>query len=156
LGGQIVLEEYTFKLANGWPGLTNLGEAFAALLPGEPVWAEIKDRLVILSNGMMSFFAKNACEIAQHVRISDETGTAEGGALFNQENVPSESFFYAVLHVFDERTANKARENGRKAGEAIKAFKDVVGDKVFQFGGDASTGLGYSTVTLDEHGEAQA
>jgi CRISPR-associated protein Cmr4 len=155
LGGQIVLEEYTFKLANSWAGLAQVGEAFAALLPSEPMWIEAKERLVILSNGMMSFFAQNACEVAQHVRISDETGTAEGRALFNQENVPSESFFYAVLHAFDERTANKAKENRRKTNEAIEAFREVADDKVFQFGGDASTGLGYCTVKLNEQGEAQ-
>jgi len=31
----------------------------------------------------------------------------------------------------------------------------VADDKVFQFGGDASTGLGYCTVKLNEQGEAQ-
>jgi CRISPR-associated protein Cmr4 len=149
-GGQIVLEEYTFKLANGWSRIAKVGETIGALLPNDPVWSEIKDRLVILSNGMMSFFAQNSCEVAQHVRISDETGTAEGGALFNQQNVPSESFFYAVLHAFDERTANKAKENRREAGAALEAFEEKADDKVFQFGGDASTGLGYCTVKLNE------
>ncbi|MDA1277408.1 MAG: type III-B CRISPR module RAMP protein Cmr4 [Verrucomicrobia bacterium] len=150
LSGQIVLEEYTFKSANNWAGLAKLGEAMATLLPDDPIWTEVKDRLVILSNGMMSFFAQNACEIAQHVKISDETGTAEGGALFNQENVPSETLFYAVVHAFGERTANKSKEQRRDAPEALKAFEEKLIERgVFQFGGDASTGLGYCTVRLD-------
>lgn len=148
LGGQVVLEEYTFKSANNWAGLAKLAEALAALLPGDAVWTEVKDRFAVLSNGMMSFFARNACEVAQHVRISDETGTAEGGALFNQENVPSESFFYTVLRSFDERTANRTKEERRTAGAAIEAFQKATERRVFQFGGDASTGLGYCTVTL--------
>ncbi len=147
LNDKVVLEEYTFTRANGFP--PNLGSTLAALLPEDPVWQEVKDRLVILSDGMMSFFAQNACEVSQHVRIDDETGTAAGGALFNQENVPSETLFYAVLHASDERTANKQKDKRRKAGEALEEFGKKVADrKVFQFGGDASTGLGWCTVKL--------
>jgi CRISPR-associated protein Cmr4 len=149
LGTQVVLEEYTFKHANGLD-LTRLGETLAGLLAGDPVWEEVASRLVILSNGMMSFFAQNACEVAQHVRISDETGTAEGGALFNQENVPSETLFYSVLHAFDERTAGKPNDQRRNAAAALTAFQEKVpAGSVFQFGGDASTGLGYCTVKLN-------
>jgi CRISPR-associated protein Cmr4 len=85
--------------------------------------------------------------VAQHVKINDETGTAEGGALFNQENVPGETMFYSLLHAFDERTANKAKDQRRTADEAVKAFENKVADlSSFQFGGDASMGLGYCTV----------
>jgi len=150
IDSQIVLEEYTFK-ASSWGGLAKLGEAFSTLIGEDPVWSEVKDRLVILSNGMMSFFAQNACEVAQHVRIDDETGTAAGGALFNQENVPSESMFYSVLHALDERASKKSETEKRTAGAALIAFGDKVHEKqVFQFGGDASTGLGYCTVKLNE------
>jgi CRISPR-associated protein Cmr4 len=150
LGDKVVLEEYTFTRA-GSDEAAKVGAALAKLLDGDPVWLEVRDRLVILSNGMMSFFAQNACEIAQHVRISDETGTAEGGALFNQQNVPSETLFYSVLRAFDERIPNKAKDERRKSQVAINAFEAKVNSKeVFQFGGDASTGLGYCTVKLNE------
>jgi CRISPR-associated protein Cmr4 len=146
LGTQLVLEEYTFSSAN-WAGLAKLGEALAKLLPSDLVWQEVQDRLVILSNGMMSFFAQNACEVAQHVRISDETGTAAGGALFNQENVPSETMFYSVLHAFAGRGE---KFKAKKPGEALDAFlkKLDAASHLFQFGGDASTGLGYCTLRL--------
>ncbi len=147
LGDKLVLEEYTFTRI-GTEEASNVATALEMLLQ-DPVWSEVKDRLVILSNGMMSFFAQNACEVAQHVRIDDETGTAAGGALFNQENVPSETLFYSVLHGFDERTAKKTKSDRRKAEAALNAFGEKVAAKqVFQFGGDASTGLGYCTVKL--------
>jgi CRISPR-associated protein Cmr4 len=147
---QIVLEEYTFTHAGDLPN--GVGTALRGLLADE-VWSEVASRLVILSNGLMSFFTQNACEIAQHVRIDDETGTAAGGALFNQENVPSEALFYAVLQAFDERTVNKPREQRHKADDALKAFEKKVSERgVFQFGGDASTGLGYCTVAFDKKG----
>lgn len=149
LGDKLVIEEYTFKIATpGWPGLNRLGEHLASLLPEDAVWREIANRLVILSNGMMSFFAQNACEIAQHVRISDETGTAEGGALFNQENVPAETLFYALIHATDSRVKH-GDYAAKKAPDALDAFgQKVKAPGVFQFGGDASTGLGYCSVHL--------
>ncbi len=142
---QIVLEEYTFaRVGNDEAG--TIGDALKNLFTGDPVWAEVATRLVIVSDGMMSFFAQNACDVAQHVRIDDETGTAAGGALFNQENVPSETMFYAVVHAFAGRGA---AFNGKKAADALKAFEDKLTGKAFQFGGDASTGLGWCSLKLD-------
>lgn len=146
LSGSVVLEEYTFSQAGTLP--SRLGSALSNLLPGDPVWKEVASRLVILSDGMMSFFARNACEIAQHVCINDQTGTAKDQALFNQENVPSETLLYAVLNATDSRLKAGAYE-GKKAGDALDALETKLkATPVFQFGGDASTGLGYCTVTL--------
>jgi CRISPR-associated protein Cmr4 len=146
IDGKVVLEEYTFTHSGDLPA--KLGDSLANLLD-DPVWQEVASRLVILSNGMMSFFAQNACEVAQHVRIDDETGTAAGSALFNQENVPSETLFYSVLHATDERAANKAKDQRRTEAQALEEFSKKVADRqVFQFGGDASTGLGWCTVKL--------
>ena len=143
LGQQIVLEDYCLGTSGAYPD--NLAAEIAALLPAEQVFQSIKDRLVVLTNGMMSHFVTTACEVAQHVRISDETGTAEGTGLFNQENVPADTLFYSQLG------ANPGRGKGesRTADEALTAFGDkIISSRVFQFGGDASTGLGFCTVTL--------
>lgn len=147
--GQLVLEEYTFKpTTQPWQGLPKLGDALAALIEGDPVWAQVKDRLIILSNGMMSYFARNACEIAQHVRIDDATGTASPGGLFNQENVPSETLFYAVIQGVQSRV-NAMPYKDRTASDVLNEFaRKVMSVQVFQFGADASTGLGYCSVNL--------
>ena len=150
---RVVLEEYTYT-PKGWLGLGKLGERFAELLnpPGaeaDPVWKEVPSRLVLLSDGMMSFFAKNACEVAQHVRINDETGTADPRGLFNQENVPSETLFYAVIHA--TRSRLKCDPWTTKTDvDALDEFAAKVASQIaFQFGGDASTGLGYCTARID-------
>src|SRR5439155_282490 len=52
---QVVLEEYTFTNAGELP--TGLGSALQELLNEDEVWKEVASRLVILSNGMMSFFS---------------------------------------------------------------------------------------------------
>lgn len=140
----VVLEEYTFIKANKLPdGLT---DAFESLLPDDQVWKEVSSRLVILSDGMMSFFAQNACEVAQHVRINDETGTAEQRALFNKENVPSETLFYTVVYAFNERAKTGKK---RTAKDAIDELMRKINETNFiQLGGDSSTGCGYCTLSF--------
>jgi len=134
LGDKVVLEEYTFTRADDLP--PGLGAALQALLPEDPVWAEVASRLVILSDGMMSFFVQSACEIAQHVAIADETGTAKEGALFNQENCPSETLFYGVI------AAQKI--NGKPAEDAVNRLAELNG-RPLQIGGSETTGLGWCT-----------
>lgn len=140
LGEQIVLEEYCFKSAGAYPAET--AAAIAGLVEDE-LFKSVAERLVILSNGMMSHFATTACEVAQHVRISDETGTAEGTGLFNQENVPADTLFYSLIHATKSRVTDGSFA-GRSAADALKVFSDKISHgKTFQFGGDASTGLGF-------------
>jgi CRISPR-associated protein Cmr4 len=153
LGDKVVLEEYTFTHAGDAHAavLNAAAEAFAALVANDPVWAQIAQRLVIVSDGMLSFFAKNACEVAQHVSIDDATGTAAEGKLFNQENVPSETLFYSVVTCFDGRGEFAKGKSAAKTADAAGAAFDAkltAANYVFQFGGDASTGLGFCTVRL--------
>lgn len=149
---KVVLEEYTFTCTEKLPA--DLGDALQRLLPGDEVWKEVAARLVILSDGMMSFFATTACEVAQHVTIDDTTGTAKDTGLFNQENVPSETLFYAVLHAMQETGKQLKDDQGqsrqpRPAKEAVDKFWPTPPEsRVFQFGADATTGLGYCTVRL--------
>ena len=53
-----------------------------------------------------------------------------------------------MLHCFGERKKNHPRSEK----EAEDAFAAKLNGKAFQFGGDASTGLGYCTVVLQEKG----
>ena len=142
---RLVLEDYPFTHAGELPA--SLTTALQALLPNEPVLGALPDHLVIASDGMLSFFAKTACEIAQHVRINDATGTAEDGGLFNQENVPSETLFYAVIHATQGRSAAHRQNQPAAALAALDARLKTV-NQTIQIGGDATTGLGYCTAVL--------
>jgi len=142
-GGQtgVVLEEYKFGLAAGdagkFPG--QLETALLNLLPDDPVWQAGKGRFVLLSNGDFSHFAKNACEVSQHVGIDPKTGTAKAGALFNLEAVPAESLFYAPLSLL------------ARSEDELELLADLLQRKpILQLGGDSTTGLGFCTVKLSE------
>ncbi len=135
LNGQVVLEDYTFT-AKTDATLANLETELAGLV-NDPVWKELPGRLVIVADGVFTHFVQSGCEIAQHVAIDDETGTAKEGALFNEETVPSETLFYGLIA--------EQRINGKN--NALTVLKNLNG-KSIQVGGGETTGLGWCTFAL--------
>ncbi len=142
---RIVLEDYVFTHTGELPA--TLAPALQDLLRADPVLADLASHLVIVSDGMLGFFARTACEIATHVRINDATGTADDGALFNQENVPAETLFYSVVHATKGRSA-AYRERPAEAALDELAKRLAEHCSSIQIGGDATTGLGYCTARL--------
>nr|UXE44115.1 hypothetical protein Hi04_10k_c110_00006 [uncultured bacterium] len=134
----VVLEEYRFNRAAGDAGRFPTDWEMALLkLLDDPVWQAGKGRFVLLSNGDFAHFAKNACEVSQHVGIDPEKGTAKRGALFNLEAVPAEAFFFAPLTPL------------ARAGDELDDLSALFNRKpLLQFGGDGTTGLGFCTVKL--------
>lgn len=132
---KVLLEEYTFTAADD-PKLKELEVEFGNLLKADPVWEQLPGRLVIVSDTIFSYFVQAACEIAQHVKIDDERGTASDGALFNQENVPAETLFYGVL------SAQTIQHQ-----DAISALAKlaILNGKLLQIGGGETTGHGWCT-----------
>ena len=99
-------------------------------------------RLAVISDELFQYFVENACEIAQHNRIDDDKGVVEGGALFNQENVPSETLFYCVLHAKEESDFVPL------VGTEEMPGKLAVEKNLLQIGADITTGLGWCSVKL--------
>lgn len=125
----VVLEEYVFKTAG-------LPDGVVELLKGainDPLWATLPKRLVVVSDGIFSHFCATACEVQQRIRIDDDKGTVAEHALFNQENVPAETLFHAVLA-------------DRREGALAKLAERL--PPVLQIGGDATIGLGFCSVSL--------
>lgn len=135
LSGQIVLEDYTFT-ATGDDNLARLENELVGLV-ADPVWKELPGRLVVVADGVFTHFVQSGCEIAQHVAIDDDTGTAKDKALFNEETVPSETLFYGVIA--------EQKINGKNG--ALEKLKDLNG-KPIQIGGGETTGLGWCTFVL--------
>ncbi len=135
-GGKVIFEEYPLAVtANEIDG-----SLVAALeeLCADSVWAEMPKRLAVVSDELFQYFVENACEIANHNRIDDETGVVANGALFSQENVPSETLFYSVMNVVESTHL-----------ELLDAKLNAAGH-LLQIGADVTTGLGWCTVALKE------
>ena len=123
-----VFEEYCFEQCGGLP--EDIAEAFKPL-SNDPVWENVAKRLAVISDEMFSYFVENACEIPARICIDDTTGVVKNGALFYQEQAPSETMFYNVL------------------AEMQDGILEQVTDKipeVLQFGGDETIGLGYCSI----------
>ena len=129
----VVLEEYRFKVVNPFPPEW---EGVLTKLLSDAVLSGAEGRFVLLSDGDLSHFAVNACQVNQHVRIDHDSGTAEDGGLFNEETVPSETLFYAPLTVLP------------RGAEDNEVFKALAPEQLVQFGGNGATGLGFCTVKL--------
>lgn len=128
--GQVLLEGYLLDAA---PLPAAWAELLKAACP-DPMWqALLAEHLLITTDELLSHFCLSSCEIAQHVSIDDTTGTAKAGALFNQENVPAETLFYAPLTEL-------------RPGMLTMLAPHI--PAVMQLGGDATTGLGFCSAAL--------
>ncbi len=136
IDGNVVFEEY--PLASDETVSQDIIDEFKNL-SDEPTWKEeIQNRLSIVSDELFAYFAENACEIANHNRIDDASGVVAKGALFSQENVPSETMFYSV---FNSRSADDFGELEKKLGGE---------NHLLQVGADMTTGLGWCSVAMKE------
>lgn len=137
---KVVLEEYTFSVEASGEKVRSAWEShLLGLLPDEPVWKLLQGRLVILPDGIFSFFVQSACEVAQHVSIDDNTGTAKEGALFNQENCPPETLFYGMIAAQEIANYDPA--------DSLRRLAALSGSSI-QVGGNETTGLGWCTFTF--------
>ena len=133
-GNKVALEEYVFDATGDFPN--DWAECLSTLLD-DVVLREAKTHFVLLSDGDFSYFAKNACQVQHHNKIDDKTGTVVDKALFNTETVPSETLFYAPFHAIKNDCADNA---------LFKHFTEA--ERLLQFGGDGTTGLGFCTCKL--------
>jgi CRISPR-associated protein Cmr4 len=122
-----LFEDYVFHHAGEFEAAGRLAEPIKV----DGLWSDLAPaHLVLVSDDILSHFARTACEVAQHVVIDDETGTAKEGLLFNQENVPAETLFFATLHGKDE------------------ILDQLPVPNPLQLGGDATTGLGFCSTSI--------
>lgn len=136
--------------------LTDIAQFFAEkALPSDNAFdffrRKIATDLVVLPDEDFSYFTRNATVVEPHVRINNETGTADDGGLFYTENLPPESLLLAPVMASVERSTDKIRGDKTRL-DAITALQTVLaGDgngfggldgKLLQIGGDATTGRG--------------
>lgn len=119
------------------------------VLPDGDAYAFFRDKLatdlVLLSDEEFGYFVRNATVVEPHVRINNETGTADDGGLFYTENLPPESLLLAPVMASVERSS-KGVLNAEQVLESVLqgsegAWKGL-DSALLQIGGDATTGRG--------------
>lgn len=159
-GERLHLEAFEYE-ADGAADLGAIGTWLAAhALPQDEAHAYFRGKLaadlVVLPDEDFTHFVTNATVVEPHVRINDETGSADEGGLFYTENLPPESLLVAPLMASRER---RKAVNGEQFLDAAEVLKMVVqggsgmpglDGRLLQVGGDATTGRGQIIVTALE------
>jgi len=140
-GGHVVLEEYALALEPG----KSVNAVAAALKDStqDPLWtANLEKRLAIVHDENFQHFVTTCTEVVTRVKIDPRTRTVDGGALFNQENVPCEALFYSVLSVLAPRRQGSEGDANSLLTDLLKA------NPTLQIGGDETTGHGLCETEL--------
>lgn len=130
----VVLEEYKFEVIGG------IAENIIGTLKDNMLKDGVLEKcnnFIILSDGDFSDFSKTACQVQQHIAIDHDTGVTKDGALFNMEVVPSETLFFSSII---------SMNNDADSNAVFEKFSET---KLVQFGGKASTGLGFCSVKIN-------
>lgn len=143
-GSKLHLEAFEYE-AKASEALAALAKDLAGkALPSDEAYAffraKLAQDLVVLSDTDFAYFSEHATLVEPHVRINDDTGTADDGGLFYTENLPPESLLLAPLMASATRSGKE--QERLQAEEVLAQIKAVLHGRMLQIGGDATTGRG--------------
>jgi len=99
-------------------------------------YKDMSKRIIVLPDTVFAFLAETATEIRTRIRINQETGVVDKGALWTEESLPAESVLWGVYSVDESRLKD---QNGDK----LVTFNDIIKNKpLLQMGGNMGTGNG--------------
>jgi len=103
------------------------------LFPADTEWqTEFRKRFAIVDDKSFHFLADFATEVSAHVRIAQETGTVDPGALWYQEALPAETVLVSLFRT-EQRPGSSSPQT---------VLQTVSAERVLQMGGKATTGQG--------------
>lgn len=145
-GGSVVLEEFSFVPETN-AAVTAIGTWIAqnALPTSYTYWRqELPKKLVILPEDYFRDFVTHGTEVQTHVRLDPNKKTVESGALWTTESLPVDTLLYAPL------MAMRSRVDGAtwSADKVLDVLKNILHEQRVQFGGDETTGQGWTTITF--------
>jgi CRISPR-associated protein Cmr4 len=98
---------------------------------------ELPSRLVILPNDDFRDFVTFSTEVTTRIKIQPETKTVDEGALWTEENLPTDTLLYAPLLATPSRAAG-VQMTGQQVLDALKSL-DLIR---IQLGGNETVGRG--------------
>lgn len=136
---QIMLEEYTFSIQEN-KETKELAEKISSMISGT-LAKRIKDHLIVLPNDDFTNFALLSTEVNARIHINPTTGIVDKGALWYEENVPPETFFYCYLFAGEPR--REQLYNIKNSDDVLQfMMNEDHFPEVFQLGGNSTLGRG--------------
>lgn len=159
LAGELTLEVFQYQATHN-PSLAKVAAWLADhAFPAGEAYAffrnKLKTDLVVLPDEEFGYFVQHATVVEPHVRINDESGTADDGGLFYTENLPPESVLITAVMASVERYSKDAKPSDALDAAAVlsavlnghgTAWKGLQ-HTLLQVGGDATTGRGQVVLT---------
>ncbi|MCC5935406.1 MAG: type III-B CRISPR module RAMP protein Cmr4 [Balneolales bacterium] len=139
IDGELVLEEFTYTATA--VELSPLSTFFKKCFPAGDeynYWRNKLDtNLIIMADDEFRDFVKSSTEVQARIRIDSDTKTVSDGALFYQENLPSDTLMYTVC------AAQRSMKKDIKLSEdqVFKVLNKLHTNSV-QMGGNESIGKG--------------
>lgn len=129
LKGNILLEDYEVQVAD-----TKI-EEFSKISS----FFKDAERLLLVSDDVFNYGVSNCTQIMAQIRIDSKTETTQDGSLRYQEELPSDTIMYTVIHWGDSKNSV---EDKLKA-ETVKKFitEEVIANHI-QIAGDETCGRG--------------
>lgn len=149
--GKLVLEDLALDVQKDMKVWGEVLDKFAkALKPLELPWP-LKERLAVVSDTAFSYLLETALEVVARIRLNAETKTVERGALWYEENLPTESVLYGIATLPDESFGRLKKDEPTttlKRAQMLQYLKELV-VRPLQFGGNATIGRGLARMVLD-------
>ena len=129
LKGNVLLEDYEVQVAD-----TEI-EEFSKIAS----FFKDAERLLLVSDEVFNYGVSNCTQIMAQIKIDSKTETTQDGSLRYQEELPSDTIMYTVIHWGDSKNSV---EDKLKA-ETIKKFitEEVIANHI-QIAGDETCGRG--------------
>jgi len=97
------------------------------------------ERLLLVSDDVFNYGVTDCTQIMAQIKIKSETGTTEEGSLRYQEELPSDTIMYTVVHWGDSKNS---AEDELKAKTIKKFITEEVINSHIQIAGDETCGRG--------------
>ncbi len=163
----LVLEEYTLTIKPA-VSVSYVRDVAAWLeknaLPDTPAysfWHDLisnngRSHLVLLSDNDFKTFVESATDVAQRIKVDDDTGTVNHTGLWTEENLPADSLLWNVLHAAPprapmetlvEKTPDLVDGGQPSAARVLACIGKALGERaLLQIGGDETVGRGLTRV----------
>ncbi len=149
--GKVILEEFTFEVANELNGTVQVVEKKDASPIDFPDWLakhlfsddgsywcdKLRTDIVVLPDDDFTDFVNQSTEVITRTKIDNYTGTVAKRALFTEEYLPADSVMYTLA-----LTADEFKEEGAIGQDKVYEFFSQNLPDVFQIGGNATLGKG--------------
>lgn len=143
----VVLDEFAFDACES-QDLADYIENVIKLLHIEVDIEKFINQVVVIPDDNFTDFVINATEIITRIKIKNETGVVEEGALFNEEYIPSESILYSLVFVSDEHKVGPAMSSS----DIVKAMEDSMPEYI-QIGANMTLGKGFTQCKMNLDGD---